>query len=115
MPYLLTRSDDIPVKEKYEMRIGLLPNIGNCDVIIAETDTGHNQEFYDLESTYHYIITDGEGSFFLDDKEVPVKKGDFLVIAPKTRIYYKGKLRLVLITNPPWKAENEVETSPVVW
>jgi len=115
MTYTLTKAENLPQKEKYEMHISMLPNIGNCDVIVAETDTGHNQEFYDIESTFHYIIVDGYGSFFLDDEEVAVKQGDYLVIAPKTRIYYKGKMRLVLITNPPWKEENEVETKAEVW
>ena len=115
MSYILTKAEDLPKKEKFEMSISMIPNIGNCDVIFAKTDTGHNQEFYDAESTFHYIIVRGSGSFFLDDKEVIVKEGDYLVIAPKTRIYYKGKMHIVLITNPPWKAENEVETRTKVW
>jgi hypothetical protein len=36
-------------------------------------------------------------------------------IEPNTRIYYKGKLNMVLITNPAWRQENEVETKARVW
>lgn len=115
MSYRLTKSADLPKKEKYEMQIRILPEIGNCNVITAETETGHNQEFYDTESTFHYIIVSGSGSFFLDDAEVPVSEGDYLAIEPKTRIYYKGRMRLVLITNPPWRQENEVETRSKIW
>ncbi|MBU1292926.1 cupin [Patescibacteria group bacterium] len=115
MSYKLLKANVLPVKQKHEMTIVTLPHIGNCDVITAQTETGHNQEFYDKESTFHYIIVSGGGSFFLDDQEVQVQKGDYLSVAPKTRIYYKGKMELVLITNPPWKEENEVETRSVLW
>lgn len=53
--------------------------------------------------------------FYLDNEEVPVHKGDWLSVEPKTRIYYKGKLKMVLLTLPAWKADNEVETRKQIW
>ena len=53
--------------------------------------------------------------FFLDDETVEVDKGDILSIEPNTRIYYKGKLKMILITTPAWKPENEVETRHSIW
>lgn len=115
MSYKLTKHEDIPQKEKFEIRLDVYPNIGNCGFVVVETETGHNQEFYDIKSAYNYIILEGEGSFLLDDEEVSVKKGDFISISPNTRIYYKGKMRLALITNPAWEAENEIETKSTIW
>jgi len=115
MAYKLTKSEDIFHVDKLGIHLDVFSKIGDCGVVVVETETGHNQEFYDVKSTFNYIVLDGEGSFFLDDEEVHVKKGDSISIAPNTRIYYKGKMRLILITNPPWEAKNEVETRPSVW
>lgn len=115
MSYTFTKSEDIPKVAKHGIFLNILPNIGDCGIVTVETELGHNQEFYDKVSTFNYSVQEGEGSFFLDDEEVKVSKGDFIKIEPKTRIYYKGTIKLILITNPPWKAENEVETRPTIW
>ena len=115
MAHSITRASDIPRVGKYDMRIDVYPNIAKCGMITASTDVGHNQEFYHKTSTFHYIILEGGGSFFLNDEEVPVHTGDLLSVEPNTRIYYKGKMRLVLITDPAWKEEDEVETRAKIW
>lgn len=115
MAYKIIRHSEIPKKEKFDIKLDIYPSIGDAEIVIVETEKGHNQEFYDKRSTYNYIVLAGEGSFFLDDEELPVKAGDMLTIKPNTRIYYKGKMRLALITTPPWSAENEVETKASIW
>ncbi len=115
MAYTHTKEEAIARKEVFGVDLALYPSFGGCEVVVAETETGHNQEFYHTTSTFNYIILDGEGSFFLDDKEVHVSKGDLLSIPPETRIYYKGTMRFVLVTNPPWRKEDEVETKGRVW
>ncbi len=115
MKYTLIKSVDVPRKEKFGINLEVFPSINNCGVVLVETEEGHNQEFYDKESTFAYIVLEGEGTFFLDDEPVPVVKGDAIYINPNTRIYYKGKLKMVLITMPAWKAENEVETRATIW
>ncbi len=115
MAYTLVRSGEQPSVEKFGMHIKVLPDAAQYGIITAETPEGHNQEFYHRVSTFHYVITDGEGTFYLDDEAVPVKAGDYLSIAPNTRIYYKGALSLVLITTPAWTEEGEVETRRPVW
>lgn len=115
MAYTHTSGKDISKKEKFEMHLDVYPELNDVGVVVAETETGHNQEFYDKASTFHYVVLDGAGSFFLDDEEVQVAKGDLISIEPGTRIYYKGKMRILLLTNPAWRAENEVETRGVIW
>lgn len=115
MKYQLTKSAHIPKKDKFGIHLDVYPSINDCGFVIVETDTGHNQEFYDKQSTFTYIILQGPGTFYLDDEPVEVNQGDVLAIQPHTRIYYKGKLRMALITNPAWKPENEVETKPSIW
>ncbi|HEY4489612.1 MAG TPA: hypothetical protein VJA87_04000 [Candidatus Paceibacterota bacterium] len=116
MPYRLEKSRDIPEKDKFGIHLNIYPAINeNCEVALVATDEGHNQEFYDQESSFTYIILEGDGIYYLDDEEVLVSKGDFLSIAAKTRIYYKGKMKMLLITSPAWKESNEVETRPSIW
>lgn len=108
MAHTLTKHKDVFKVEKFGINLDVYQNFGDCGLVVVETEEGHNQEFYDIESSFNYVILEGEGTFFLDDEEVPVQKGDLLSIEPKTRIYYKGKMRMILITNPAWKAENKV-------
>ena len=115
MIYQLTKSADVSKTEKFEMKLDVYPNVNDWGIVLASTETGHNQEFYSTKSTFTYIILEGNGSFFLNDEEIPVSKGDCLTIEPNTRIYYKGKIKLVLITTPAWKAENEIETKASIW
>ncbi|MCX6784322.1 MAG: cupin domain-containing protein [Candidatus Komeilibacteria bacterium] len=113
MNYRLEKAD---IKEKFGIRLNVYPEISEgCGVVIVNTEEGHNQEFYDKKSTFTYLILEGQGTYFLNDEEVQVAKGDLLSIEPGTRIYYKGKMKMVLITTPAWRAENEVETKPNVW
>jgi mannose-6-phosphate isomerase-like protein (cupin superfamily) len=115
MNYELVRAADVPKKAKFGINLDIYPDVGGCGIVAVTTKSGHNQEFYDRESTFTYIILEGNGEFFLDDGAVPVSKGDLLSIPPKTRIHYKGTMKMVLITTPAWKPENEVETKSSVW
>ena len=115
MNYTLTKSTDVPKVSKFGINLDIFPSVGGCGVVLVHTETGHNQEFYDTRSTFTYIVLDGQGTFFLDDVPVSVARGDCLSISPKTRIYYKGALKMVLITTPAWSPENEVETRAAIW
>ena len=115
MKYKLTKNTDTEKKGKFGANLDVYPNVNDCVIVLVSTETGHNEEFSNLKSTFVYIVLEGNGSFFLDDVEVEVEKGDMISIEPNTRIYYKGKLKMVLITTPSWKPENEVETKASVW
>lgn len=115
MKYKLTKSQDVPKLDKLGIHFDMYPEINGTGIVLAQTKTGHNQEFYHKESTFTYIILEGSGTFFLDDKAVEVNTGDTLSIDPNTRIYYKGALKMILITTPAWRAENEVETRSSIW
>ena len=115
MTYKLTKKEEVEKKGKFGANLGVYPNINNCGIVLVSTETGHNEEFSNLKSTFIYIILEGSGSFFLDDEEVKVGKEDMISIEPNTRIYYKGKLKMILITTPAWKPENEVETRSSIW
>ena len=115
MSYKLTKKIETVKKEKVGMILDVYPNIDNCGFVLENTEEGHNSEFYNTKSTFTYIILEGSGLFFIDDEEISVSTGDCISIPPNTRIYFKGKLKMILITTPAWKSENEVETRSSIW
>lgn len=115
MTYKVTKSSEIPHAEKFGINLNIYPDMANCGVVIVDTETGHNEEFYNKRSTFHYIILEGSGDFFLDDEKVSASTGDLVSIAPKTRIYYRGKMKMVLVTSPAWREGDEVETKASIW
>lgn len=80
----------------------------NAGFVYIEVSEGHFEEFYHKVSTFIYYVLEGEGKFFLDGFETPVRAADLIVIPPNTKIYYLGKMKLNLITVPAWSPENEV-------
>ncbi len=115
MKYKLIKNLDIEKKGKFGADLAVYPNINDCGIVLISTETGHNEEFLNLKSTFTYVVLEGDGSFFLDNEEIKVENGDMISIEPNTRIHYRGKLKMFLITNPAWKQENEVETRSKVW
>lgn len=113
--YKLIKSENVQIKEKVGINLKVYPDIDNCGVVLENTKEGHNSEFYHTKSTFTYIILEGNGSFFLDDEEVIVLKGDCISIPPNTRIYFKGELKMILITTPAWTPENEIKTREKIW
>ena len=75
--------------------------------VIETVEEGHFEEFIHDKSTFTYIFLEGSGIFYINDEEIPVKKGDVLSIEPGTRIYYKGHLKQVLITTPAYDSNYE--------
>ena len=87
--------------------IGYEPINENMSFVMETVEEGHFEEFVHDKSTFTYIFLDGSGTFYLNDEEVNVKKGDILSIEPGTRIYYKGNLKQLLITTPAYDPKYE--------
>lgn len=81
--------------------------VPSANVVHVSVEHGHLQEFLDVESTFTYYIVKGQGTFYLNDEPVEAQATDLIVVPPNTRIYYFGKMEMVLTTSPAWKAENE--------
>jgi mannose-6-phosphate isomerase-like protein (cupin superfamily) len=113
--FTLTKSGDVFRISKHSINLQVYKDIGDCGIVLIDTDEGHNQEFVHGQSTFHYIVLEGTGTFYVNSEAVSVSTGDLLSIEPSTRIYYTGRMRLLLITNPPWREENEAETKAKVW
>ena len=82
-------------------------NVASATVVQVTVEEGHFQEFYDVVSTYTYYIVGGDGTFYLDDRAVVVKATDIIVAPPRTRIYYFGRMEIVLTVSPQYDERNE--------
>jgi len=78
-----------------------------ADVSYVEVKSGHYQEFHDDTSTFIYYILKGNGKFYLNGKETKVKATHVLIIPPNTKIYYFGKMKMILVVAPAWNNRHE--------
>jgi len=78
-----------------------------ANVLYLEVNGGHYEEFYHDKSTFIYYVLEGNGSFYLNGEETKVKSTDLVVAKPGTKIYYLGKMKLLLTCTPAWKEKYE--------
>lgn len=83
-------------------------NLASVNVVRIQTDQGHFEEFYNTVSDFVYSVTDGYGTFVLDDVRYEVAAGDLVVAPARTRIHYFGKLDMILSVAPAFNEDNEV-------
>ncbi|KAF5060627.1 hypothetical protein DSECCO2_323630 [anaerobic digester metagenome] len=76
-------------------------------VVYQETESGHAEEFCHEKSAFIYYIVEGEGIYVIDGVEHRVRPGDVVVVPPGNSIYFRGRLRQVLVTVPPWEESGE--------
>lgn len=97
------------IKEKYGIKLWVHKTKSQqAGVVYIEVEKGHLEEFYHKTSTFVYYVLDGEGTFYLNERATPVKATDVIVLSPMTKIYYMGKMKLLLVTTPAWKEKDEV-------
>lgn len=94
---------------KHGIDLTLFPDhCPTAEVALVHVEKGHFQEFYHNSSWFLYYIQAGSGMFFLDGVETPANAGDLISVPPMTKIYYIGKMDMVLVTSPVWNEEDEV-------
>jgi mannose-6-phosphate isomerase-like protein (cupin superfamily) len=62
--------------------------------------TGEQKFGLDTESDTAYYVLEGEGKFFVEDKEFSVKKGDLIFIPKNTKYKDSGPMTLLAISSP---------------
>jgi mannose-6-phosphate isomerase-like protein (cupin superfamily) len=77
----------------------------NLQVYFIDCEIGHDNQVSSDEITHLYYIIDGNGQFTLNDQILEAKSGDLIEIPPKTRFTFKGKMKLILIMEPPFNPE----------
>ncbi len=82
-------------------------SLEDCNLVYESTEDGHFEEFYSDVSTYIWFIIEGIGTYVIDDEKVAVEEKDVVVVPPKHRIHYFGKMKMILITTPPFNEKYE--------
>jgi mannose-6-phosphate isomerase-like protein (cupin superfamily) len=75
--------------------------------VLIETETGHETTIIEHESIFTYYILEGSGYFEINDDREDCVTGDLVVIPKGAKFTYKGKLKMLLITTPAWREEQE--------
>lgn len=82
-------------------------------VVIIETKRGHETIIKSTKNAWLYFILEGKGYFMINEKKIKCEKGDLIVIPQNTPFYYRGKLKMLLITVPAWAERYEVTIGKV--
>lgn len=79
----------------------------NAGVAIIETEKGHETTIIEHECDFIYYILEGKGYFEINKTKENFLKGDLIVVPMGSKFTYKGKAKLLLITSPPFRIEQE--------
>lgn len=98
---------DATIIQKFGVAISIYGANAPSGFVYEETEAGHFEEFYDVESTYTWFIIEGKGTFVIDDEKIEVNPKDLVVVPPNKRIHYFGTLKMLLCTSPAFNPANE--------
>ena len=105
---------EIPEKPSYSQKglDGYKFPLANREVEIYFVDVkkGHDTYIISKKITHIYYILEGSGFFDIDGKRIDVKTGMLIEVPPNVEYTYSGKMKLLLIMNPPWFKGNEIIT-----
>jgi mannose-6-phosphate isomerase-like protein (cupin superfamily) len=82
-------------------------DVANMNIVYEQTEVGHLEEFINDVSTHIWIITEGTGTFVIDDEPVEATATDIIAVPPGKRIHYFGNMKMVLITTPGFDPQTE--------
>ena len=77
------------------------------EVYFVDVKQGHDTYFISKKCTHTYYVIEGEGFFDIDGSRHEAKGGMLFEVPPNVEYTYSGKMKLLLIMNPPWFRGNE--------
>lgn len=94
---------------KFGVDITLYDADAPSNIVYEEVEKGHLQEWYSDVSTYQWYIIEGGGTYVIDGEKHEATQGDLVVVPPGHRMYYYGKMKMLLVTTPKYDEANEHE------
>ncbi len=79
----------------------------NAGFVLVTTETGHETTIIEHESTFVYYVLEGSGFFEVNGDREECVVGNLVVIPAGNTFTYKGKLKMLLVTTPPWREDQE--------
>ena len=81
----------------------------NISIDIEDVYKGHEKYCKSLVSTFIYYVLDGTGIFKIENNKYNVVQGDVIEIPSNTEFVFAGKMKLLLIMNPDFNKDNEID------
>ena len=81
----------------------------NISIDIEDVYKGHEKYCKSLVSTFIYYVLEGTGVFKIENNNYNVVQGDVIEIPPNTEFVFAGKMKLLLIMNPAFNKDNEID------
>jgi mannose-6-phosphate isomerase-like protein (cupin superfamily) len=82
----------------------------NIEIDFIDSKTGHGGKVVSDSLTHFYYILEGSGEFIIDNKSYFAITGDLVEILPKHSFDYKGRMKMLLIMEPPYSSEKVKES-----
>jgi len=79
----------------------------NVEIYFVDVKRGHDTYFISKKCTHIYYVIEGEGFFDIDGLKHEVKPGMLVEVPPNVEYTYSGRMKLLLLMNPPWFKGNE--------
>ncbi len=80
----------------------------NAGFALITTETGHETTIIEKECDFIYYVLEGSGYFEINGVKEKFEKGNLVVVPMGSKFTYKGKAKMLLVTSPPFRSEQEV-------
>jgi len=77
-------------------------------VALIESEKGHETIIKSKRNAWIYYVISGKGKFVIDGEKIACKEEELIFVPKNTPFYYKGKLKMLLLTVPAWEEKHEV-------
>jgi mannose-6-phosphate isomerase-like protein (cupin superfamily) len=74
---------------------------------LVETEKGHETTIIEHKCDFIYYVLEGSGYFEIEGEKENCEKGNLVVIPAGKKFTYKGKLKMMATSTPPWRAYQE--------
>lgn len=90
---------------------GYIADIDNENISITyeKVYKGHDKYCTNTESTHIYYVISGNGRFKINENMYEVEKGNIIEIPKNTKFIFAGKMELLLIMNPKFNRDNNID------
>jgi len=82
----------------------------NIEIYFVNVSKGHDSYLISKKITHIYYILEGQGFFDIAGKIYKVKTGNIIEAEPNIEYTYSGKMKMLLIMNPPYFKGNDKKT-----
>ncbi len=78
-------------------------------ISVEDVFKGHDKYHTNIRSSKIYYVLEGNGIFCINGERFEVHQGEVIEIKPNTKFVFAGKMKLLLIMAPGFRAEDGIE------